>query len=466
MTSDSTPKTPYQHIHLVGVGGIGLSRLAKYFLTQKREVTGSDLVESAITNDLISHGLKFFQGHQADNLPQNCDLLIYSAAVSESSPERAEALKRGVPQMSHFEVLGKISENFKTIAIAGTNGKSTTTAMIGLILEEAKLDPTVFVGSKVKEWGGNLRIGKGKYLVVEADELYRQFLHLAPYGLVITNIEADHMDYYKDLADLRSAFQNLAKKLPADGFFSYNADDEGSMEVGQFVRLARVGDYGRQGSRIKLMGVKRAAQTQQVEVSLKGKKEKFALKVPGLFNVYNALAAISVALELNIPFSVCRTALEDFHGIWRRFEILGTLGKTVVISDYAHHPTALLYTVLAAKEFYPGKRIFLAFQPHQYQRTKIFFQEFLHSLVSSKPDCLLIAEVFDVAGRESREKKVTGRDLALEASKRLPDVLYAPNLKVAEEEIKKRLDQYDVLLVIGAGDIYQIAENLFAEKQT
>lgn len=455
----------YQNVHFIGVGGVGLSRLAKYFLLQNKTVSGSDLRANEFTHQLVKLGMKFFVGHEAKNLPQTCDLVVYSIAIPGDNPEISAAKERGIDILSHFEVLGRISEAFKTIAVAGTNGKSTTTSLIGLVLEEAGLDPTVFVGSAVAAWHGNLRAGKSQYLVVEADELQRQFLSLSPFALVLTNVEVDHLDYYKDLNDIFSAFRELLQKVPQEGFVAYNKDDPGSVAVMEQQKHPRIVSFGRSSGSVKLLKVSHGYQKQLVEISIRGKKEKFELKIPGLFNVYNALAAIAASADLNIPFETVRTVLEKFTGIWRRFQILGAYQNALVISDYGHHPTALLETVLGTKEFYPGKKILLVFQPHQRARTRNLYQEFLANIKLAAPDGVILVEIYDVAGREAEDKRtVSSRDLMLEVSKTRSEVYYAADRVHALGLIKKHAAEYDIVLVMGAGDIYLAAEALFTKE--
>ena len=244
--------TKHNVIHIIGTGGIGVSRLASFFLQKGKRVSGSDVEKNEIVESLEKQGLAFSLGHAAENIPADCDLVIYTLAVKEDNPERAAATSRNIRLLTHFEAIGELSADMYTIAIAGTNGKSTTTAMLGAILEDAGFDPTVFLGSKFSRWGGNLRIGKSDIFVVEADELYRQFLSLSPDILVITNIEREHLDYYKDLHDIITAFEALAKKLPDTGWLVYNTDDDGSADLGQRINFEHKFSFGKKGKYIIL----------------------------------------------------------------------------------------------------------------------------------------------------------------------------------------------------------------------
>ncbi|MCL5435734.1 MAG: UDP-N-acetylmuramate--L-alanine ligase [Patescibacteria group bacterium] len=454
----------YRHVHFIGVGGVGLSRLAKYFLFQKKVVSGSDLLANEFTEQLAKLGLDFKVGHAAENVPKECDLVVFSSAIPETCPELIEAKKRGILILSHFELLGKITQAFKTIAVSGTNGKSTTTTLLGLIMEAAGLDPTVFVGTAVGAWYGNLRVGRGRYLVVEADELKRQFLSLMPFGLVITNVEADHLDYFTDLQDIYKAFGELIAKVPENGFLVYNKDDIGAAAVMKEVSHPRIASFGRASGTVKLLNIKTSKMKVEVEINLRGKKSQFSLQVPGLFNVYNALAAIAAAADLDIPFSVMKPVLESFKGTWRRFQILGTYKNSLVINDYGHHPTALLETVVGAREFFPGKRILLVFQPHQRARTNFFHKEFIEALKLAAPDGLILSEIYDVAGRDGADSpKISSKDLLIEISKFVSESYYAKNRDEALLLARKLSAEYDIVLVMGAGDIYKLAEALIAE---
>ena len=335
-------------IHFVGVGGIGISAIARMFLLQGKSVSGSDVAESEITEGLRKLGAMVFLNQRSDNIPTDCDLVIYTIAVTPDNSEFAEAKRRGLPTLSYPEVLGLISKDKYTIAISGTHGKTTTTAMIAKIMIDAGLDPTVIVGSflqgstlparpKLDEGGDpekgrtfetNFITGKSKYLVVEACEYRRSFLNLHPKILVITNIDTDHLDYYKDLDDIKSAFTELTAKLPADGVL-VNDFDKVSLPLG------------------------------------------FKLKIPGRHNISNAKAALAVAKALKIPEEKTFKSLAEFQGTWRRFEYRGKASSgAVVYDDYGHHPHEIEATLQGARELFPTQKIMVVFQPHLYSRTK------------------------------------------------------------------------------------------------
>jgi len=474
-------------IYFVGIGGIGLSAIAKMMLAKKKKVFGSDLKMSEITTDLRKQGAKIFKGHKRENLASDTDLLIYSPAVPENNPERIKARKLGIPQFSYPEFLGMLSRQYFTIAISGTNGKSTTTSILGLILEKAGFDPTVIVGSKVPQWKGNSRLGKSAFnirvnprlypresafLVVEACEWRAHMLNLQPKIIVLTNIEKDHLDYYRNLNHIIKTFQKYINKLPKNGILVFNADDKNLKKL-------------KPKSKKITYGIKNRADVSAKNIALKNGKQEFDIiysklkihvstSIPGLFNVYNMLAAVSTALALNIKPKKIKESLESFFGIWRRFEIINAdkcgylrkfTPKITLISDYAHHPTAIFKTIKAVKEFYPNRRIVSVFQPHLHSRTKKLFNDFVKSF--DLADLIIISEIYDVAGRDNIDRDISSKDLVKEISLRFKNrklkskiIFYGRNLKETKEILLKNIKPNDVVLIMGAGDIYKIVNNL------
>jgi UDP-N-acetylmuramate--alanine ligase len=445
-------------IHVIGIGGIGVSALAKLLSRRGAEVSGSDLVASGITHELEIEGKKIFLGHAAENVPANCDLIIYSPAVSFNNPEREVAHQRRIPEISYPEALGELSLDFRTIAVAGTNGKSTTTAMLGLILEKAGFDPTVIVGTKVPSFKhGNLRIGKtGAWLIVEACEYREHFLNLSPEFTIITNIEEDHLDYFRDLNHICEAFQKFVDRVPEIGRVVFNADDESCRELKYKNAVsfgAANGDY-RLVNRIVGLG------QQTFEVWLDNSHlGNIVLQIPGSFNAMNALAATALALSIGVPFGAIQAALEKFYGVWRRFERVGKFQGADVFSDYGHHPTAIRGTLEAGREFFPGQRIVLCFQPHQHERTKNLFNDFVTSL--SGADVLIVPEIFEVAGR-TESKNISSRDLVNTINTNYPDkqAIYAVDLDEARNILSNVIQENDVLIIQGAGDVDDLAREI------
>lgn len=446
--------THYKHVHFVGIGGIGMSALAKWFLHEGVKVSGSDIHLSSITHDLETRGATIFSGHTDSNLVEDVDLLIYSPAVPEANVERVAARERGIPEQTNFETLGEISKSFSTIVVSGTNGKSTTTAMLGLILEAAGDDPTVLVGSLVPGFkDGNFRHGRGKFFVVEGCEYRANMLHFYPEMAVLTNIEEDHLDYYRDLKHIQNTFQTFVDELKEQGMVVVNADDVGS----SVLQVSRPVTYGSNRTNATYAFTSRKIENgiQQVTTNV----GNFELQIPGEFNVYNALAAISAAMELGVSFEICRGVLKDFRGIWRRFERVGVWNGAEVISDYGHHPSAIKQTIEAVREFFPDRRIVLCYQPHQHDRTKKLFDDFVATLPFA--DLLILVEIYNVAGRNEGHD-VSSVDLVetIRSKDAGKDVRFAETLDTAESQLRDLVQPNDVVLIMGAGDIDDLARRL------
>jgi UDP-N-acetylmuramate--alanine ligase len=423
-------------IFFVGIGGIGVSALVKLFKSQDKKVTGSDKYSSEITNDLKKQGIKVYIGHNEKNLDSDTDLIIYSPAVKPEVPEREKAFKLGIKQLSYPEALGLISKNRYTIAVSGTHGKSTTTAMLGLILAKARFDPTVIVGSKVGLFkNGNLRIGKSRYFIVEACEWQAHMLNLRPKIIILTNIEPDHLDYYKTFKNLKQTFKKYVRKLPKDGLLIVNADDKVCLEV------------------------VKSAKCKTVSYSIKSNFD-FSLQVPGRFNIYNALAASTCALELGIKPEIIKKTLVNFKGIWRRFEKVGEYKGALIFSDYAHHPTAIKETLRAAKESYLERRLVVVYQPHHFDRTKRLFKKFTKAF--DLANLVILNEIYDVPGREVK-RGISSKDLVRELKKRKVKAIFTKDLEETKKILLKNIKRGDLVLIMGAGDIYDLSTALFVK---
>ncbi len=452
-------------VYIVGIGGIGVSAIGRWLNKLGVEVSGSDLTNSIITQELENLGIKIFFGHKKENISDDLDLVIYSSAVPFDNPERIASRALGIKELSYNEFLGEISKDYFTIAISGTNGKSTTTALAGLIFEAANLDPTVIVGSRVKEWQGNFRLSDSNIkrlntpLIVEACEWRAHMLDLFPKVIVLTNIEEDHLDYYHDLNHIINTFQEYVDKLSPDDFLILNADDS---NIAKLKPKCRVITYGIK-NRADAMAQNIEFLTGLTRFDLFFKNEnlgKVELAVPGEFNVYNTLAAVALSLKFDINFKVIQKTLKSFEGIWRRFEIIKNDHALTVVSDYAHHPTAIRETIKAAKGFFPNRRLVVIFQPHQHNRTKSLFKDFVRSFTLA--DLIILAEIYDVAGRESLEDQdISSRDL-LEAVKenKQNQVFYAVSPRETVDLYKNNQQARDVVIIMGAGDIYEIADKI------
>ncbi len=437
-------------IYFIGIGGIGVSALARYYLAQGHKIFGSDLVSSEITNALRKKGAKLLLGkHNSKNISRDIDLVIYSLAVPKDNPELKKAKKLKIKCLSYPQALGELTKKYFTIAVSGTHGKSTTTSLIGLILVKAGLDPTIIVGTKLKEFGdSNCRVGKSQYLVIEADEYFASFLDYWPKIIVLTTIEADHLDYYKNLNNILKTFREYILHLPKDGYLIANNNDKNIKKIVQ--KFSRKKIAIAKNIRYYFLKQKEA------------KKLKKILKIPGEHNISNALAALTVARILRIPDKISFQALSEYRGSWRRFEektIKLKAKSCKLISDYGHHPTEIRVTLKAAREKYPKKEIWVVFQPHQYQRTYYLFNDFVKVFKQAPVDKLIITDIYDVAGRETPKikKKITSEKL-IKAIKK-PWAIYLKKDEILDY-LKEGLKGGEVIIIMGAGDIYNLTLSL------
>ncbi|MFA6307604.1 MAG: UDP-N-acetylmuramate--L-alanine ligase [Patescibacteria group bacterium] len=438
-------------VYLAGIGGIGLSAIAYYFQNLNKVVEGSDLLESEVTKRLEAANIDIRFKQVAKNITDDIDLFIYSSALPDTHPELLQAREFKIPTLSYFEFLGLLSKNYKTIAVTGTNGKTSTTAMLGLILEKAGLDPTVIVGSLVPQWGNNFRLGKSDLLVVEACEWRAHMLNLHPSIIVLTNVAEDHLDFYKNLTDIKKHFKKFVHKLPEDGLFVKNFDDQNSKEI----NFKNTITYG----------VSEEADCFYKDLKIEDNKQKFntnkfqniELSIPGKYNIYNALAAMSVANYLGVNKHQMWNALAEFKSTWRRFEIVGQMKSNIVISDYAHHPDSINMLLRATKDFYPDQKIIAVFQPHHHNRTKTLLDEFAKAFYLA--DQVIVSEIYNVAGREDKIKEdVSSVDLVDKMNHK--HKYYANDFKRIKEILKDINPINSVIIFIGAGDIDNLAREI------
>lgn len=427
--------------YFIGIGGIGISALAKVYSANSWQIEGSDLQDSEIIKNFQKQGFKVWVGpHRASHIKKNIDLVIYSPAVPKDNPELKQAKKIKIRTLSYPQALGELTKEYWTIAVSGTHGKSTTTAMLACILIKAGLDPTVVIGTKLKELGNsNARIGQSKYLLIEADEWRASFLNYWPKMIVLTNIEAEHLDYYKDMKIILRTFKEYINHLSKkEGVLVANQDDQNIQKI-----LPADKNY--------------LYSWRQKETN----KIKKILKVPGRHNVYNALAALAAARCLAVKDKIIFKALSEFSGTWRRFEIIKQ-APYVLINDYAHHPTEIKATLQAAREKFPKRRIICVFQPHQRQRTELLFRDFVRVLaeVDRKGDRIILAKIFEVAGREKKKKKISSYDLVREIKKLGRNIVYLEKFSQIIRALKREIKPEDVVLIMGAGDVWQLSTAL------
>lgn len=452
-------------VFFCGIGGIGISAAARILNQQGKVVIGSDVAPSEITDQLADEGIEILIPQVAENVPADAGLFVHTVAVPEDNPEWMVAKKLGIPQITYPQLLGLLMANKHGIGVSGTNGKTTTTCILGLILMSGGLDPTVVVGGKTEHFGGNSRIGLSDYFVFESDEYRRAFDNYQPKMAVVTYVAADHFDYYKDLDDIKSAFKSYLTRIPEDGFIFINADDKNSMEVSSNCQANRITFGVDNSADIQAKNILVTDGRQTFDLYYHGKLlGEIILNVPARYNIYNALAAIGPALQLGIDFGVIKNTLEQFNGSWRRFEKIGFMGETEIIADYAHTPDAVQKTVTAIKEFYPDKKCLVIFQPHQYSRTKNFFDEFATSFASA--DKVIILDIFYVAGRENpADFDINAEKLVQAIKSHGVDVVYGDGLSLEQLSAMVNLKDYGVMLIMGAGDIYTSAKKMIKEAE-
>lgn len=446
------------HVHFIGIGGISMSGLAEILIDAGFTVSGSDAKKSPLTKQLAAKGAKINYPQMAGNITDDIDLIVYTAAISESNPEFACAVEKGLPMMTRAVLLGQIMKNYKTpIAISGTHGKTTTTSMISEVLLAAGTDPTLSIGGILKSIGGNIRVGKSDYFVTEACEYTNSFLSFFPRISIILNIEADHMDFFKDINDIRSSFRKFADILPNDGFLIINKDIDRIDDFTKDIKCSIItfgsdnsSDYSYRDASYDELG--RGSYT-----LLKHGREcgRVTLGVVGEHNILNSLSVIALMDILGISQNVVIDALSAFSGTDRRFELKGNVGGVTVLDDYAHHPTEIRATLRAAAN-YPHKTLWCVFQPHTYTRTKAFLKDFAQAL--SLADKIILTDIY--AAREKNTVGITSEDLLNELKSLGADCCYFPSFDEIENFLLKNCIDGDLLITMGAGDVVKIGENL------
>lgn len=450
-----------QRVHFIGIGGISMSGLAEILLQAGFTVSGSDAHESPLTAHLISQGAQIFYGQSAKNIQDGIELVVYTAAIHPDNPEYQEVQRRGIPMMSRAELLGQMMKNYQNaVAIAGTHGKTTTTSMVAEILLAAEMDPTISVGGILPSIGGNIRAGSQDLFVTEACEYTNSFLSFFPTIEVILNIEADHLDFFKDLEDIRRSFGKFAARLPENGLLIMDGMIERPEELtkGLSCRVVTVGhgadgDYGVKDITYDELG--RPSFLLMKNGTLSG---KIQLGVPGEHNVYNALAAIAVAEALGVPMEAIGAGLAGFKGTERRFERKGEIGGVTIIDDYAHHPQEIAATLKAARH-YPHKKLWCVFQPHTYSRTKALLEDFAKELAAA--DEVVLAGIY--AARETDTLGVSSGDIAERIARRGTPAHYFSTFDEIEIFILKNCSPGDLLITMGAGDVVKIGERLLGQ---
>lgn len=446
-----------KHVHFVGIGGSGMSGIAEVLLTLGYKVTGSDVKTTRVTSALVEAGAEVFPVHEASNV-QGAHVVVRSSAIASDNPELVEAEVRKIPLISRAEMLAELARLKYTIAVAGTHGKTTTTSMIATILEGAGRDPTFVVGGRLNTIGRNARLGRGEFIVLEADESDRSFLMLSPTIAVVTNVEADHLDNYRNLEDIQEAFVSFVNKVPFYGVVILPSD---SPAVGEIVSQIK--------RRVVTFGVSEDADVRVSDCAFDhlssafvvrydgGKRQECVLRAPGMHNVLNASAAFASALEMGIEPETIAAALEAFDGVERRFEIKARSPVTV-IDDYAHHPTEVR-AALAAARGAGFERILVGFEPHRYSRTYHLFEDFARAFEGA--DVVLVTDIYPAG--ERRIKGVTSAALVERMNEvGSPEAIHFPDLDGMEAYLMEHTRAGDAILIMGAGNITHLADTLAA----
>lgn len=467
----------WKRIHLVGIGGINMSAVAKLLLASGAALTGSDLAASEFTDELKAKGVKIAIGpHDERNVQADCQAVIHTSASREDNPECLAAKHRHLPDISNFEFLGEWFIDKDVVLVTGTHGKSTTTALLGSICTVVGLDPTIVIGSKVAAWpDANLRIGQSNWVIIEGDEYAKHFLSFHPTALIINNIELDHTDVFKDMEDVRHTFERLLRQTKRGAVVVANGESEEVMKAVRTIKMheMKVIRFGRQET-IKLpsqayeavMNYNRGPNVTNISIKYNGSERLLQTPLIGGFNAMNITAAAVMAKELGVKDEAIESAVKDFKGLWRRMELIGEQAGVPVYSDYGHHPTAVRETLAAIKQAFPDKRIVLCFQPHHKNRTKHLFDEL--AICFDQADVLVLCEIYDVPGRSAPEdadmtsqKLLAAVDSHLSSAdsqrttddRRLKITEYAADPEAAVKQTFALLKPGDICIVMGAGDI-------------
>ena len=446
------------HVYFMGIGGISMSGLAEILLKEGFTISGSDMNKSALTTALEEKGIRIHYGQIADNITDDIDLVVYTAAIREDNEEWLAAKEMGIPMLTRAQLLGQIMDNYsRSIAVAGTHGKTTTTSMISQVLLEANTDPTITVGGILSAIGGNLRVGNSEVFISEACEYTNSFLNFRPKYSIILNVEAEHLDFFKDLDDVRNSFRKFILNTREDGATIING------EIDDYEELTR--DLPHQ---VITYGFDSRFDYYATDITFDSRAcgsftamhngialMKVQLSVPGMHNISNALATIALASLMDLDTNALLNGLLKFGGANRRFQYKGTKDGITIIDDYAHHPTEIAATLSAAKNF-PHKRIVLVFQPHTYSRTKAFLNEFADVL--SQVDVLVLADIY--AAREKNTIGITSLDLLRLVQEKGCQCHYFPTFAEIEEFLLKNCMNDDLLITMGAGNVVEIGESL------
>lgn len=454
------------HVYFVGIGGISMSGLAQILRSRNFIVSGSDRSASAITDSLQKSGIKVLIGQKYDNITSDIDLVVFTSAIHPDNPEYKATMDLGLPHLTRAQLLGQIMKNYRnSVAISGTHGKTTTTSMLSEIMIAADTDPTLSIGGVLDSIGGNVRVGGQDFFVAEACEYTNSFLSLFPNIGIILDIDADHLDFFKDLNDIRHSFRRFAQLVPEDGTLIINSDIENPGEITDGLSC-RIVTYGARDSSDywptdivfdEFAHPSYTLHSRNTDGSVR--KQRFQLRVPGIHNVYNSIAAIAAADLLGVARDVTAKALEGYRGTERRFELIGQRNGFTIIDDYAHHPTEIEATLNAAHN-YPHKTLWCVFQSHTYSRTKALMKEFAGALTLA--DQVILADIYPA--RETDNLGISAQTLADEVHALGHNCLYLPSFEKIENYLLQNCQPGDLVITMGAGNVNQIAKDLVSRQ--
>lgn len=457
----------FEQIHFVGIGGIGMSGLARILAAQGKQVSGSDLKHNALTQNLQAQGVQVFMGHHAEHLPAGTEYVVVSTAIPEENPEIQAAQACHIPVIHRSEVLNYLLQTSRSLAITGTHGKTTTSALASLILVEAGLDPTIVIGGEVPQLGTNARVGQGEFIVAEVDESDQSLRRLSAEVIVITNLEVDHLDHYQGLDEIIDAVAEFISHQPTHGKLIVNLDDPGIQALLQrlpetiqqrcvtFALDNPAAHYQAHCLHLHTFGSEFEVLYQQHSLGT------FTLKIPGKHNIYNALAALSATHSLGVPVQAIHSALASYQGVKRRFQHIGTLDTVSIIDDYAHHPSEIRATLKTAK--LQNRHLTVVFQPHRYSRTQALLEEFAHSFELA--DRIILTDIY-AASERAEDFQISIADLVAATRQANPqaEVLYFSSLSEIKEYLLNHLIQGEIIMIIGAGNITELAYALVGNR--
>ena len=451
-------------VYFIGIGGIGMSAVARILLNEGCVVAGSDILPSSLTSTLEKMGARINTRQDGSFMTSDTDMVVISAAISEDNPDLKTARKMGIKVVKYSQILGSLMKEKRGIAISGTHGKTTTSAMISSILKTAGLDPTFVIGGEVPDIGGNAHLGKGDLFVAEACEYDRSFLNLVPQVGVITNIEEDHLDYYENIEKIINAFGDFASLVSKEGLLVVNNHDKNILLAMQRANC-KVETYSLD-STSDWCGKVLSSENGRNRFSIFRKNtffDDFTLKIPGSHNVLNALAATAVCTFIGVDKNSIKAALASFRGANRRFQIIGVKNNITVIDDYAHHPTEIRVTLRAARELYPEKKIWCVFQPHQYSRTRHLLRGFARSFENA--DKVIFADIYSARDNDYEKTTMNSSRLFEETRNAGVDVQYIPQLGDIVKGLSLHVKPGDVIITMGAGDVWKVAYDLVAKLE-